>query len=628
MEPVEVSSKSSRKQEEEKSSKPRSRFAPVPIETSTKSSRKSPSPPSDEPVSPTSKKPEPTAKPARKFAPQLIDTSKRSRKSTDSGPTHLPTDKTDVVPGEPVKNPLLATLAAEISAAQRIPAPHELRRERSPFGLGRSNSRHSARSHSFRLPDLDTIESSESEHSNPPSLSTSPSSSGESPLTGSDVALSESYKHATRIRESVDENFSRYFLELEARRAEQKMQEQALAAFPNSDFHEPVAHYVDNETDSEEDVIDDRPATWEGHDDEDEFPRKRRSTSLVNWERREHQQHHEIMEQERRANGTTDRRQSTARSPWWNPSATIAAQDFADTKNDPELRQMQSRARPPMLGGDLRFPRSASPEPARFDVTQGSHQIRSQMCYLTEQAEGSTTNLKSADGLWAVRSPPSTKPSAKSSSDQGLWGGFCYDDGSRAPDRGGGLAPPNVQTGLLTPAVEAGNPFEKMKFPVPQMGPQPLQTPPTPQVSQAEEVNKIDALLEEDRELDELIAREFPDTFVTQVYNYLSLGYPSLARPFDEELSKISKISIKELRQDDELARTMPKGYIRLGDDFEGRGDGSDQELGGEGVGGCKRWVALKRYVREWARQEKAMVQVDGITGNWGTGARRGSWAW
>ncbi|KAJ9652312.1 hypothetical protein H2201_009228, partial [Coniosporium apollinis] len=61
------------------------------------------------------------------------------------------------------------------------------------------------------------------------------------------------------------------------------------------------------------------------------------------------------------------------------------------------------------------------------------------------------------------------------------------------------------------------------------------------------------------------IDEEFDDGFITQVYNYLSLGYPSLARKFDEELSRISGTSITELRQDDALANA--RGYIRFGDD-------------------------------------------------------------
>ena len=149
-----------------------------------------------------------------------------------------------------------------------------------------------------------------------------------------------------------------------------------------------------------------------------------------------------------------------------------------------------------------------------------------------------------------------------------------------------------------------------------------VMTPPTPPIS---DMARIDSVLEAEKEIDRIMETEFPDSFVTQVYNYLSLGYPSLARPFDEELAKISRYTMAELRSDDIKAKNSPRGYIRLGTDFEGGG--------GEGLKeeDCVRWRALKRYVREWAKQERGNAEEwaaagDG-GGNWGTGARRGSWA-
>ncbi|KAF1346651.1 hypothetical protein BDV97DRAFT_300602 [Delphinella strobiligena] len=547
--PIETSSKSHRKPEEA-STKSRSRFAPEPIETSSKSNRRSP-PPAADPPSPKSTstvKPDPPVR--RKFAPVLINTSQRSRKGNNGASTYSTEHKTDVIPG--VVTPRYHNSGQNIAAPELPPRPRANESERPHFLMSferrrdrsLSSSRH--RTHSFRMPDLETIESSESEPSNPPSLSSSPSVDG-SPITNSDSAISELYKHATRIRESVDEGVAKYLLEIEARRAEEKMREQALAAFPNSDFHEPVEHYVDEEEESDEMEIDDRPATWEGHDEE-EFglsKTRHRDSTNVNWELKEMRNHHEQLEQERNAAKTTQRRKSTQQSPWWNP----AAQDFTSEGDgrDPEMIKMRDRARPPMLGGDIRFPRSASPEPARFDVTQGSHTLRSQMCYLSEQSAANEDH----EGLWGNQ--PHKGPSQhsnRSSNGHGLWGG--------------------------------------------------------------------------DQELDDLMKESYPDSFITQVYNYLSLGYPSLARPFDEELSKISGIPLKELRHDDIIAKNMPKGYIRLGDDFEGRGDGTDQVLQ---PGGCKRWDALKLYIRVWAKQEKNMVRKESMAGNWGTGARRGSWA-
>lgn len=628
-EPVESTTKSSRKRdapEAESDLKPKSRFLPQPVETSTKSSRTKSA--QDEALSPTAKPQDaPPEKPKRKFAPQLIDTSSRSRKNSDDKPSFSSSHKTDITPGETTRTVYnnsgqRASIAERERNINNSEHPHFIM----PFARRKERS-DSARSHSFRMPDLETIESSESEPSAPPSLSTSPSSN-EFSLGAAYEPLDQGYKHATRVRESVDETFRSYLLELEARKAQAKLEEQALAAFPNSDYHEPVAHYVDEE--SEIDELDDRPATWEGHDDEDfaNFARTQRERSSTHgtYEIREMQQHHaELEEQERKAAGTTARRESMKPSPWWNPGG---GHDLAGSKYpDSEARAMRDRARPPMLGTDLQFPRSASPEPARFDVTQGSSQLRSQMCYLTEQSQIESV----PEGLWGGKKPSSQHTKSQHSINSkrsthhsqigggGLWGGFCIDDHKSSQD---GLAPPTakIQTGLMTPAIEPQNPFDSdWALPPPTTLPQ---TPPG-----AEDTGKtnIPIILSGDDELDELMDHDYPDSFVTQVYNYLSLGYPSLARPYDEELSKISHIPVSDLRHDDEVAKEMPKGYIRFGEDFEGRGDGTSQELHEID---CARWQALKKYIREWARQEKNMVKTEGMAGNWGTGARRGSWAW
>ena len=191
----------------------------------------------------------------------------------------------------------------------------------------------------------------------------------------------------------------------------------------------------------------------------------------------------------------------------------------------------------------------------------------------------------------------------------------------------GSLAPSGGRSGLMTPWVEpATNPFEQ-SFAVPS-GLQPtleIMTPPAPTGGLRETDRPgIDDILSADNDLDSTISAEYPDSFITQVYNYLSLGYPSLARPFDYELAKISQIPVAELRQDDEVAKAQPKGYIRLGNDFEGGGGHDMVEVE------CVRWRALRLYVREWVRQEEGMAkafEVGPPEETWGAGVRRGSWA-
>ncbi|KAL7785837.1 hypothetical protein V8C37DRAFT_313422 [Trichoderma ceciliae] len=114
-------------------------------------------------------------------------------------------------------------------------------------------------------------------------------------------------------------------------------------------------------------------------------------------------------------------------------------------------------------------------------------------------------------------------------------------------------------------------------------------------------------------ERDEKMLQDFGGDFVTQVYNYLSLGYPAMARGFDEELSRISRIGLDELRRDDE--KQMAKGHM-----VEMKLDDSAPE-----DERCPRWVALRVYITEWVRQHPDLDNLDPLA--WGVRERRGSWA-
>jgi hypothetical protein len=141
-------------------------------------------------------------------------------------------------------------------------------------------------------------------------------------------------------------------------------------------------------------------------------------------------------------------------------------------------------------------------------------------------------------------------------------------------------------------------------------------TPPRSQDGEDIFTSTIDKKLQLEKQIEE----EFPARVITQIYNYLSLGYPSLAHMFDEELSKISRIPLEELRKDD--YNVDAKGYVGAPE-----GDGVDES---EVVGKCKRWEALRLYVREWARQSPNFVdekrRSKGANEDWGARARKGSW--
>jgi len=177
------------------------------------------------------------------------------------------------------------------------------------------------------------------------------------------------YKEATRMRESVDERFSGYLLELAARAAEKQLRDQAMAAFPNDDYHEPVDHYIDHDSDES-----DLSSGILSADEKDEFGRRESAFTKVNWELLAMQQHREKLEQQqerdrKKREAEMNHARQSAHSPWGNPAAAIFVNSSVNKnfiggwQRDGEMDRMRSGARPPMLGGDIRFPRCHSPDP-------------------------------------------------------------------------------------------------------------------------------------------------------------------------------------------------------------------------------------------------------------------------
>lgn len=534
-----------------------------------------------------------------KFSPQLIETAQRHRKASDNAPTLYPSDKTDATPD------FISSRRARIlgiSPSVPVNSPNvdviqnplflEIQQGHASCPLARRRSYFSASEHSFRVPDLDTIESSESEASAPSSPTTSSFNTPDHSFM---------YKEVTRRRESVDDRSAGYLLELAAKAAERQLREQAMAAFPNDDYHEPIAHYVTRDSDESESVVGSSPG------------KENTSFTEVNWELQEMQKYQEKQQAEKGKDNQSagpnmhTEQKKPAYNPFGNPAGFLdpaTAKKLAAEAKDPELERMRKSARPPMLGRDIKFPRCESPEPSRFDPTQGCDAVRTAMCYLSEQTKAAS---EKGESLWCGAGngrQTSTTPSlwsnanSRASSTHGLWGGMCVNGGDKSP-RG--------PTGILTPMHEKPNPLSPCPTPAMSL------LPPTPPAS-ATDFSGIDEKLA----IEQTIAVDFSDDFVTQVYNYLSLGYPSMARPFDGELSKISGISVLELRQDDHLAES--RGYIRLGKD----GNLTDSEITEET---CVRWRALRMYIQEWARQHPGMAEEEVPLGGRGTEVRKGSWA-
>ena len=561
----------------------------------------------------------------------LIETSKRSHKAGDTSPALLPQDKTNASPRDPSDPWTAAPHHSPNSLAVLRRAP-----QRQEFFYPHHPTRVNTRQHSYQVPDLEAIESSESSESETTSLAKTKTTS---PPTDEDF-----YKDATRMRESADENVSGYLLALAAKAAEKQLREQEAAVFPNTDFHEPVAHYMDK-SDSGDEPRNTSVGRRNYSSDEEK-------AALRNVQRHAESNQATPLQAfgasaadpvaisptsaSRNSAGTNlDKSSNLAKQDVWQ-HAPAPAKMTGNQQRDHALKQMRKAASPPMLGGSIDFPRCRSPDHARFDVTQGAAFLRNSLCYTNGDVDGEQAGLWGR-GAAKVQEPattwnvgPKTDTAKKSAGDNGggLWGGHCTELDARMPP-----APTGLVTPRRTPTKEKTDPFGLLNMTnlstTPRIPPEreSSQLPPSPPPASKTMAQPLHQKLQMELQKEQealTLTTEFPDPFVTQVYNYLSLGFPALARKFDDELAKISGIPIEELREDDRLVGA--RGYLRLGE-----GEVSQVE---EGVkeSECRRWCALRVYCREWGRQmgfasgsEKGNALED-IHRAWGWPSRKGSW--
>ena len=511
------------------------RFKPKPAETSIRSrkGRRGPHSGEHEETNEMSK-----ASPRRRFAPDLIETSQHSRRS-----------------GYPVMNEGssspnalgLSTRSNESGLAFRQLFPSDPSGELSLSLTSAARRPLTLHQRSFQVPKLEPIQSSGSDESKCPSLSTPPSahSKGRSVLSN----------RARRFRESCDNAVSGHLRELATKAAEERLQEQAMAAFPNSEFHQRVDHFAvareSDESELESDV---------------HKPRIRRvSAADCAWELVEIRKYHERPGKQRRSSLTEG---SSGREypppPRSTGSFRKSARDGRMSSMEFELvgdaqgiisrwqpnvdrDTMRDAARQPMLGQGWNFRGCPSPQSTDLLATSYPSPVRSD-------------NQDRKDG-------------------KGLWRGLCLAGQQGAPvsERG--------HSGLQTPDHEGASP------------------PSLDQLSFRLKSDEPD---------------EVSDEFVSQVYNYLSLGYPSVARKYDQELSKISKIPLLELSRDDGMAAAT--GFVGLNE-----GVGMTEKAAMEGQ--CSRWIALRIYIKEWMRQHANLAAGYLGPDAWGVRARRGSWA-
>lgn len=306
-----------------------------------------------------------------------------------------------------------------------------------------------------------------------------------------------------------------------------------------------------------------------------------------------------------------------------------------------EHHRRRVKGSPPMLGEDLVFRRCPSPKQTKLEP----------------------------DHLWDVETGTTIDDHHRDPTEQnGLWRGYCYTN-----DSSENLAPAERPAMITTPlptsppkdpfALDFGGmtvPVGRSEYLTPLGGATRAGTISVPPASgglvpehrtkshalkglhMLQNLQSLDEKLKKEKvtaDRDEKIAAEFDDHFVTQVYNYLSLGYPATARQYDLELGKISRIPVEELERDDEATMV----------DLWGGADGVDGATDDDTVGPkkkisatghimldseakdgvmeedrCPRWKALKLYIYEWARQHPDLNAISPLA--WGVQERRGSW--
>lgn len=281
------------------------------------------------------------------------------------------------------------------------------------------------------------------------------------------------------------------------------------------------------------------------------------------------------------------------------------AQDKAAEK---ALFRLRTQKSPPMAGADLTFRTCPSPKQTKLE----------------------------SDQKWDVAAGANVELNRDTTGQNGLWRGYCF------TNKGDEAVAPSPRAQMImtpTPATpfEHTDPYAATDGTLPpfSLSAEPIQVP-SGQSSGLFNVSDhrtrggepkglhmlmgLERRLQQEKaaaELEERIAAEFDDHFVTQVYNYLSLGYPATARAFDEELSKISRIPSEELRNEDDVVMdgigSRAKGHIKISMDL----DASEDRR-------CPRWKALKLYIFEWARQHPDLDSVSPTA--WGVAERRGSW--
>ncbi|PYH74034.1 uncharacterized protein BO88DRAFT_441113 [Aspergillus vadensis CBS 113365] len=498
----------------------------------------------------------------RKFTPQLVETGQRSFRRQQMRHIHHSESIPEALPRNINHEGIRDQFADDVTGI-----------EESWFSYANLQRRQETRRHSFRIPDLPAIPSSCSEDSDDSEVSPRPPSF-------SAAHCGPSVKQKTHINERHASQLSEYVVALAAHSAENQLKEQALAAFPNEQVYQPVDHFaVDREDDdsSKDEKLQVRTDIF--------TPgiHRRASSADLPWELEYLRRHKEEAEMcDRAMAGTKGLHFSpTDRRPF--DGASVSCGNWAGGFG---LTQIKPGISPPMLGEDLVFPQSVSPEATICESSNVEH-------YVTQDKQYHNAGLWYAD-----------RHLFDDSDGGGLWMGTCksnkrlshLEDSQSSSPRSSGDAGEYPQCSTQTSHIKG---YENRSL-----------------LDSSRDPESLDSRHTRQHASDQDLDHELTDSFVTQIYNYLSLGYPCVARYYDHELSIISGISVADLRRDD--LKTDAKGYVSVMD--EGPTDRKVEK------GLCMRWMALRLYIQEWARKRPKMAD-DGIHGAWGVCERKGSWA-
>lgn len=415
----------------------------------------------------------------------------------------------------------------------------------SKFSYASLLRRQEGRRHSFRVPELPSIPSNSSE------ASSDSNSSSPSAIKSCSESMTTTHAQTTLIENSKGE-LSEYLLALAARSAHRQLKEQALAAFPNEQVYEPVDHFA---VDVESDESEDEP--WK-YPQAHHIKSRRESSADLSWELEYMRQHKEEAQQRLRIMISSGK-----------PLFESMQSNPASIKNDRS---------PPMLGDDIVIPRSVSPEGTLCGKRHAG-----------DDSQATQDQCNGCGGLWCASNH------ADQGRGSGLWKGTCQNNQTNGP-RPSTL---RTTTGPRDSSTKA-NVTKTFSLDLPRAQKTSLQALQRSQKPGTLKPN----LLTSSTVLD-----EFNDGFVTQIYNYLSLGYPCVARYYDDELSRISGITVRDLRYDD--LKTDARGYVVA--------PAHDSPVV------CNRWRALRLYIQDWALQQPHIGEDNEST--WGLPERKGSWA-